>query len=375
MLDQRFHAYLGELQRTGLYRQRKLLNSTASINFSANDYLSLREHKYIRAAYQRGFAKYPCGSGGSVAVCGYHSIHRDLERAFAEILQVDDALLFPSGYSANHSVIAALAKINSRFLIDKGVHASFYDGLKFSNIKYQRFLHNDMGSLTEKLTLLGGKGVVITESVFSMSGQQTPLKQLTQLGLQHNAECIVDEAHAFGILGPQGLGAIEKYCLTQEDIALRIIPFGKAFASQGAIIAGRGHWINAVLQSARSCIYSTAMSPALAYGILKTLAFIIAAEDRRQQLFALVRYFRQAVKKSPLNWRDSLTPIQQLQMGCPYKALECAKFLHNRGILCPAMRQPTVNKQETGLRVIINYSHEPEHIDTLFSLLHEFHGT
>lgn len=146
---------------------------------------------------------------------------------------------------------------------------------------------------------------------------------------------------------------------------------GKAFAASGAIVAGQSVWIDALLQSARSHIYSTAISPAYAFGLLETLPIIRGADERRTKLSQLVSYFREAVCHSPYQWRDSCSPIQQLQLGCPHRALQYAKKLQELSILCLPMRQPTVNKQETGLRIVLNYHHQPEHIDHLFKCLEQ----
>lgn len=372
MISQSLILYSKQLQQQGLHRKRTLpacFDDRDVINFSSNDYLSLTADERVKKAFQRGFVNYPSGSGGSMVVCGYHPVHRELEKAFALALEVDDALLFSSGYTANLGVISLLARFEGELLIDKAAHASFYDGLKLAKAKYNRFLHNDLDNLAIKLQAMTSNPVVITESVFSMSGQCACLAELARLCARHKAELIVDEAHAFGVLGPQGLGAVAQHGLTQKEVPLRIIPFGKAFASQGAMVVGQGEWIDALLQSARSHLYSTAVSPAIAYGLLETLSIVREADERRQKLLYLIDYFQQAIKSSPLRWRHSQTAIQQLQLGCPHQALVYAHFLHEKGIFCQAMRAPTVSKKDTGLRVILNYHHEPAHIDYLLSQL------
>ncbi|MBA3535232.1 MAG: aminotransferase class I/II-fold pyridoxal phosphate-dependent enzyme [Tatlockia sp.] len=364
--------YLEEIKKQGLYRQRMLVDSFEGINFSSSDYLSITQEPDIKNAFQKGFDNYPSGSGGSMVICGYHPSHRALEKAFSEALEVDDALLFGSGYAANLGIVSLLAYFNAKIIIDKGAHASFYDGLRLNDCNYSRYLHNDLPNLSLKLQANSINPVVITESVFSMSGQATNLRQLSDLCIDFAAGCIVDEAHAFGLLGPQGLGAVLQHGLSQNQIPLRVIPLGKAFGFQGAIVAGKGEWIDALLQLARSHTYSTAVSPALAYGLLETLNYIRAADGRRQKLYDLIEYFKYQQKKSPLNWRNSPTAIQQLQLGCPHKALVCAKYLQSKGIFCQAMREPTVSRKDTGLRVILNYAHEPKDIDNLFSHLQLF---
>lgn len=358
--------YSTALLQQGLHRQRRV-NDEALINFSSNDYLSLTSDLRIKKAYQQGFEKYPTGSGGSMVVCGYHTVHQALEKAFATALKVDDCILFSSGYAANLSVTALLASCNSHILIDKNVHASIYDGLRLVNASYSRYLHNNTADLALKIKKSPANTVIMTESTFSMSGQCAPLGDIAQLG----HDVIVDEAHAFGILGEHGLGAVAQHQLTQTEIPLRVIPLGKAFGGSGAVVAGQGVWIDALLQIARAHTYSTAPSPAMAYGLLKTLDVVMAADERRAKLASLVQYFRAAVNRSPLKWRDSLSPIQQLHLGCPHRAMHVADKLREQSIVCLPMRSPTVSKQETGLRVILNYHHEPEQIDTLFECLHQ----
>jgi 8-amino-7-oxononanoate synthase len=370
-LTDQFKQHAVSLLRQGLYRQRQVTEAHDKfINFSSNDYLSLASDPHLKKAYQHGFERYPTGSGGSMMVCGYHPTHKALEQAFAEALKVDDCVLFTSGFAANLSVTALLARFDAHIFIDKMVHASIYDGLQLSGANFSRYLHNNLVDLQAKIKDAPNHSVLMTEGVFSMSGQCAPLTELALLGREKTQGLIIDEAHSFGLLGHQGLGAVVEHQLTQNDVPLRIIPLGKAYAASGAIVAGQGVWIDALLQSARPQIYSTAISPAYAYGLLETLERVRGADQRRVKLGELVSYFRDAIKSSPLKWRDSSTLIQQLQLGCPEQALHFAERLREQSIICLPMRQPTVSRQDTGLRVILNYNHEPEHIDALFKCLH-----
>ena len=372
MITDLLRLQLDDLKQQGLYRSRSIVDERVTgVNFSSNDYLSLRNDANVRRAFERGFAKYPAGSGASMVVCGYHAIHQELEQTFAKLLGVDDALLFNSGYAANLGVVALLARLNCHLLIDKAAHASVYDGIKLVNATYSRFLHNNLVDLSQKIEAHSSAQALLTESIFSMSGQQPDLIEITNLCQAYKTACIVDEAHAFGVLGPHGLGAVAQNELNQEDIPIRIITFGKAMGSQGAIIAGRADWIEGLFQTARAHLYSTAMSPAIAYGLLESLSIVIEADDERQKLHHLIVYFQQAIKKSPLCWRNSHSPIQQLQLGCPHKALQYAAYLKKQGINCLPMREPTVCLRETGLRVVLNAHHEPQDIDNLFKHLHQ----
>jgi len=366
---QQFRIQADVLIEQNLHRKRQVIhNNKDTISFSSNDYLSLTSNEEVRAGYLRGFSNHPVGSGGSLVVSGYHETHHALEHAFKEALRVEDCLLFSSGYAANLGVMNLLAQSGAALLVDKAVHASIYDGLSLSQVPYTRYLHHDLGDLACKLQRASDNTVVMTESVFSMSGKKANLKDMVALS---NCPLLVDEAHAFGVFGEAGLGCVSEAHLAEAEVPLRVIPFGKALGGVGAIVAGSGVWIDALLQSARSAIYSTALSPAFAYGLMVSFEVLMRADYRREKLNHLIQYFREAIKKSSLQWSDSSSPIQQLQLGCPKVAIAYANCLQAHAIICLPMRQPTVSKKHTGLRIILNYHHEPAHIDKLFNVLHE----
>lgn len=374
-LKNKLTAYTDRLEQQGLLRVRRVsdLAHSQQIHFDSNDYLALTTDKYLQQAYQEAYSRYPVGSGSSMLFSGYHPNHQALEQAFAEFLNVDQCLLFSSGYAANLAVTALLGAVQALCIIDKGVHASVYDGLALSKVDYHRFAHNSLGDLASKLTQVSKQAVVMTEGIFSMSGQRADLAAIYSLCALNQTELLVDEAHSFGVLGQQGRGAVHAHGLTQKEVPLRVIPLGKAFAAQGAMVAGQKDWIQALVQAGRSMIYSTGISPALSYGLLKTLEVVKQAEEQRNQLKKLIQSFKEQVAASPLSWMDSDTPIQQLQLGCPHLALSYAQELQKRGISCSASRRPTVTLQSTGLRIILTCRHTPEHIQQLFEHLHHIY--
>lgn len=356
-----------------LFRTRKILDSDKiKCNFSCNDYLSLTNDPKVKSFYQNAFKKYPTGSSGSMLLSGYNTAQAELERNLAIDLNVDACILFSSGYIANLCVVSLLSEFAAHLLIDKSVHASIYDGIKMSGAKYTRFVHNDLPSLKSKIPAMAEfeNIALITESIFSMSGQIADLSNMNMLIKDPKFSFIVDEAHAFGVIGDKGLGGVVDAGLTQEDVPLRIIPLGKAAASCGAIVAGKAIWIESLLQM-RSAIYTTAHSPAFACGLLDTINYLQTLDARREKLQTLIAYFRSSIKDSGLKWRNSNSHIQQLQLGCPQSADKISKELARLGIACLPVRQPTVSKSETGLRVILNSQHEEEQIDFLFNSLHK----
>ncbi|KTC65665.1 8-amino-7-oxononanoate synthase (plasmid) [Legionella adelaidensis] len=360
---------LASLKKNNLYRKRTIKEEGRFLNFSSNDYLALGTEKVIKEAYCEGFRKFAVGSGGSAFLGGYYSVHSQLEEAFASALNVDACALFPSGYSVNCSIPRLLESIHTIAVIDKNIHASIYDGISLAKAKALRFRSNNLEDLESKLKRNNGNKVIITEGIFSMNGAISPLNEITFLAKQFNASLIVDEAHSFGILGPQGLGAVAGARLTQMEVPLRVIPLGKAFSASGAIVAGEKIWIDALLQIARANIYSTAVSPAFCYGLLKTLDYLLNADNRREKIFALVDYFRMRIKNSSLLWSNSYTPIQNLQLGCPKLAFSFSEALKKENIFCLPIRPPSVSTKETGLRININYQHDFKALDLLVDTL------
>lgn len=368
VLNEAIKHYMTNLDQQGLLRKRRL-QDTNRIAFDSNDYLSLAQDKTVAGFYQTGYTKYPVGSTGSMLLNGYHANHKATEEAFANWLGVDECLLFPTGYAANLALCALLGQLKAHCLIDKAVHASIYDGLRLAEVSFVRYQHNNLIDLQKKLAVATEASALVTEGIFSMSGQIAPLSAIVTLCQPQKRVCLVDEAHSLGVLGNEGKGAVDAEGLNQETVPLRMVAFGKAFASQGALIAGQSSWIQALLQVSRSLIYSTAMSPALSYGLVKTLDVVAGAEDRRAKLKQLVSHFKTLSLSSPFNWAPSHSPIQQLRLGCPHLAQRFALELDQAGFSCSAIRRPTVSSKESGLRIIINAQHEPEQINQLFMAL------
>jgi 8-amino-7-oxononanoate synthase len=378
MINQTIKDKINQKKQQNLYRQRYtiepissttvLLEGSELVNFCSNDYLSLSFNPSIKKAYQLGFEKYPTGSGGSSLVSGFHGVHKQLEHEFAQYLCKKTALFLPCGYSANLSALAFLKHTEMDVVIDKSIHASIYDSLRLNQLEYQRYRHNDVAHLATKL---GDKSVIITEGLFSMSGIVADIKAI--LSIKKNHHLIVDDAHAIGVLGHEGRGSIEYHGLDSGDIDILICPLGKAFASQGAIICGSEELIASLTQFARSFIYSTSPSPALSYGLIKTLEFVQAANDRRELLFDKIAYFKRLITISPWSWRKSNTPIQSLIIGDSKLAVDLSNFLRQNGIYCQAMRSPTVHLKDTGLRVTINHDHSFAQMEQFFNLLNQYY--
>lgn len=372
---------------SNLWRQR-IVKEANVCDFSSNDYLSLTQNKNLQRAYQQGFSKYPVGSAASMLVSGYHDIHKEFEEQFCDAYKAEAAILFTSGYAANLAIAAFLRSVSCTALLDKAVHASVYDGIKLSGVQYKRFLHQNYAML-EKMSLTADEStILLVESVYSMGGHFAPLDKL------HSIICglkgmIVDEAHAFGIYGPEGLGGVAHFNLSFDAVPLRVIPLGKSLGAMGAMVLGKKDWVHALLQTARSYIYSTGISPAYVYGMQTAFTMLRKADEKRSRLLSLIAYFRQKLDKLIISynevnklynkaknlnaqnnvWIDSVTPIQHLCLGCPQRALEFSTYLLQNGFCVRAIRSPTVPQALSGLRIVLNAKHTEQEIDTLLSLL------
>jgi 8-amino-7-oxononanoate synthase len=391
-LDDRLNRSLHYQQKANLYRKRLLRSHTQTpiieiekqsyLNFCGNDYLGLANHPEIISAAQLAIQKYGAGSGASTLVSGYTEIHKELEESLAEFTDRSRVLLFSSGFAANTGIIPALVKKKDELLMDRLCHASLIDGAKLSAAKIQRYRHLDLDNLqqlfaedqADQPNQTDQIPWVITESLFSMDGDQVDLKKMAKLCRDQQAALYVDDAHGFGIFGENGAGCVAAARLTEQDVPILVGTFGKAFGVSGAFVAGSEPLIEFLIQHARSYIYSTAPPPALAAAILKSLQLIKKEHWRREKLFELIATFReQAIARGlPLSVHAD-GPIQPLFVGDTAKALALSAVLKESQLLITAIRPPTVPKETARLRITLSAAHDQEHIDQLVDKLSRYY--
>ena len=341
------------------------------LNFSSNDYLGLAGDPAFQAgiceAIQQAEASF--GSGAAHLLSGHHQLHDDLERALADWLGVERVLLFSTGYMANLAVQQALSWKGDWLVHDRLNHASLLDGARLSDATLKRFPHNDMTALQRRLVQCPGQAIVVTEGVFSMDGDQPHLPTLITLKQTHDAWLILDEAHAFGVLGPEGRGSFAHWNLTADRDTVRVGTLGKAFGVFGAFVAGSDTVIDTLINFGRSYIYTTALSPAQAVAALEALKAVRAADPARARLQAHILHFRQQVEKLGLPMVDSMTPIQPLVLGASATALQWQQRLRQQGFHVGAVRPPTVPRGQARLRITLSAAHTEEDIDALIDAL------
>ncbi|WP_166254165.1 8-amino-7-oxononanoate synthase [Marinobacter salicampi] len=370
--------FAGEIEarkNAGLYRLRRLVSGpqqprlTADgepmLAFCSNDYLGLANHPALVGAVRQGMVEVGVGGAASHLICGHHEAHHRLEAEIARFTRRSGALFFSTGYMANMGVISALAGKGDTIFSDELNHASIIDGCRLSRARVCTYPHGDMSALERQLAVTGGHKLVVTDGVFSMDGDVAPLRQLADLCRAHDALLIVDDAHGFGFMGPDGRGSVASLGLTEEDVPVVIGTFGKAFGTSGAFATGPALLMDYLVQQARTYIYTTAMPPALALASCASLDLVQKEQWRRDHLERLILRFRSAMTRLGYELMPSETPIQPILIGDVRDTLKLSAALEARGLLVTAIRPPTVPEGASRLRVTLSATHTDADLERL----------
>ncbi|WP_057831317.1 aminotransferase class I/II-fold pyridoxal phosphate-dependent enzyme [Colwellia sp. TT2012] len=336
------------------------------LNFSSNDYLGLNGHAQINKALQEGVDKFGTCASSSSLVTGYHYAHQALEEDICQWLNKPKCLLFTSGFSANLALFHALGKNeHSHFYLDKLSHASMIDGAYQSKAKVKRFNHNDIDQLARLLTrtdhsaLASSNKLIASEGVFSMDGCQAKVLQLAQLAKSHHAWLYLDDAHSIGVIGPKGQGSN-----SFANIDITMATFGKAIATSGAFLACDENLHEYLVNFSRHYIYSTAMSPAMAWATKKSIALIQTEHWRREKISELSALFSVLLADN-IELVTTQSSIHAIIIGDEKKALMVSEKLKTQGIWLTAIRPPTVAVNSSRLRVTICANHNTKDIKYL----------
>ncbi len=379
-LTARLHQRL--IQRAELGLKRTLVSCTPDtdgyvcrfgqrvVDFSSNDYLGLRSDNEIKAEFARAAALYGLGAGASHLLGGHHPEHVRLENALCDWTGRPAAALFSSGFQAALGAFGALAEPQDLVLADRLAHACLLDGARYAGAKLRRFAHNDLVAATALLPTTTASGLrwLVTESVFSMDGDQAPVRALSDLAGERGAALMLDEAHAIGVLGPNGAGLARAAGLDTESCPVLMLTFGKALGSAGAAILGSTQVIDSIINFSRPWIYTTAMPPALAAATTKAVEIARGADALRAQLVENIARFRTKACTAGLPITASETAIQPILFS-DKDVVEMSSALMQLGFYVPAVRPPTVPLGGERLRVSLRANHTGKQIDALVNAL------
>ena len=363
----RFSEKLDQIKKNGLYRKMKHLQTPQGphIKIDGKDYLLLSSNSYLglcnddrlKQAALDAIEKYGVGSGGSRLTTGSYEIHQKLEEEIAAFKGTEAALLFNTGYMANVGTISSLASKSWVIFSDRLNHASIIDGCRLSGAEIVVYDHCDMSDLARKVQGYPNRqALIVTEGLFSVDGDIAPLPALVEIAKKNNILLMVDDAHATGVLGPNGGGTADYFGLCDEiDISMGTL--SKALASEGGFIAGKRSLIDYLVNTARSFIFSTALSPATIAISLKALEIVRAEPQRRNTLLANAAWFRAELRKAGFDVAENEAPIISIVIGEPDLAVTFSNCLMERNIFVSAIRPPTVPEGTSRLRISMMATH------------------
>lgn len=359
---------------------RCLIDGQNCVNFATNDYLGLGFHPRVIAAALDATSRYGSGARASALVCGRCPLHDELEQALARFEGTEAAVLFPSGFATNVGTIGALVTTGDVVFCDRFNHASLIDGCRLSGAKFRVYAHQyqssqSQSSSTESPTLglpenpletlaleiekhrSARRRLIVSDSVFSMDGDSASLPELFDLAERSQSMLLIDEAHAMGVYGKHGRGLCEEAGVEGHEY-VRVGTMSKTLGSQGGFVAGSQALCDWLRNTARTQMFSTALTPGACGAALESLRLIGAMPERRQHVRSLAFSLRSGLKEA--GWRvlgDDDCPIVPLVVGDPREAVELSASFLREGILVPAIRPPTVPQNTSRLRFSLSADH------------------
>jgi len=339
--------------------------------FASNNYLNLANHPDIINAFTAAMAEYGVGAAASRLISGTMTPHIQAEKVFADLFAKQAALLFPSGWTANETVLRTLPAKGDLVLLDKLDHASIIDAVRGCQADFRTYRRTDLARL-EKLLADDryNQKFIVTESIFSMDGDTADLPALVELKNRYNAYLIVDEAHSLGCFGDRGAGLAQHEGL-MDEVDVVVATLSKAAGLSGAVVAAAENAIDLLINRGRAFIYTTAILPAIAAGAIEAARLFQDESWRREKLRDNANYLRNKLKNAGFDTGQSNTHIVPVIIGKAEKALEIADQLYQQGFYIPAIRPPTVAAGSSRLRISLQAEHTSEQIDLLVKALSE----
>ena len=365
MKEDFLHKKLEERRQQNVFRNLKL--PLAQVDFCSNDYLGIVKNDLLKSAGRSGpNTGHKTGSTGSRLLTGNYALIEETEKFIASFHKSEAGLIFNSGYDANLGLLSSVPGRGDTVLYDYLSHASIRDGIRLSLANSISFLHNDINDLEKKLQRAKGNIFVVTESVFSVDGDLCPLLQLVELCEKYNANLIIDEAHATGVIGSRGEGLVQSSEL-ENRIFARVHTFGKACGVHGAVILGSQNLRDYLINFARPFIYSTALPEETISRIRKSYEIFPLLDKDRENLRLLVNQFQNA--SLVFERLNSMTPIQGIVIPGNEKVKLVAEQLQRGGLDVRPIIYPTVPKGRERLRIVLHAFNTQQEVQCLVKSL------
>ena len=378
---------LDALQVQGLFTSIRTLSSPQGawlnvdgrrvLNFCSHNYLGLANHPHLKGAAQRAIETYGVGPGAVRTIAGTMDLHLELEQRLADFKEVEAAISFQSGFSANLAVLPALVGRDDVIFSDELNHASIIDGCRLSRARIVRYRHNDADDLRRVVleTQAGGyrRALLVTDGVFSMDGDIAPLDRLADVAEEHDLMLMVDDAHGEGVLGRGGRGIVDHFGL-HGRVDVEVGTMSKAFGVVGGYVAGRQPVVDWLRQRGRTFLFSSAVTPADVAACVAAVDLLEESTDLVDRLWENGRYFKAEMMRLGFNTGVSETPITPVMLGEAPLAQQFSRQLYEEGVFATAIGFPTVPRGKARIRVMISAAHSNDDLDQALTVFEKVGG-
>ncbi len=367
---------LAEIEKAGLYKRERIITSPQGaditvqggkhvINFCANNYLGLSNHPKVIAAAKEALDTHGYGMSSVRFICGTQDIHKELEKKIAEFLGTEDTILYAAAFDANGGVFEPLFNEQDAIISDELNHASIIDGVRLCKAQRQRYKHDDMADLEEKLkaTETCRHRIIVTDGAFSMDGTIAQLDKICALAEKYNALVMIDESHCSGFMGKTGRGTHEHHhVMGKIDIITGTL--GKALGgASGGFTSGRKEIIDMLRQRSRPYLFSNTLAPSITGASIAVLNMLSETTGLRDKLERNTQYFRQKMTAAGFDIKPGVHPIVPVMLYDAKLAQAFAAKMLEEGIYVIGFYYPVVPQGKARIRVQLSAAHEQEHLD------------
>lgn len=341
-----------------------IMNGRRVLMFGSNSYLGLTNHPRVIAAAIEATRRYGTGCAGSRFLNGTIDLHLQLEHELAQWVGKEDAMVYSTGFQVNLGVVSCVTGKDDYVICDELDHASIVEGRRLSFSTPRKYRHGDMASLERELARCRPDAIklIVTDGVFSMEGDITPMPEIVRLAHKYNANIMVDEAHGFGVLGPGGRGTCHHFGVA-GDVDLLMGTFSKSFASIGGFIASDRDTINYLRHNSRSYIFSASLTPAATAAALESLHIMQEEPERIEHLWDVTRYALSGFRALGFEIGATETPIIPLYVRDMEKTFLVTRMLFDEGIFVNPVVPPACAPNDTLIRFSLMATHTKRQVD------------
>jgi len=373
---------LQQLREAGLYTTIRTIESPMDawvtidgrrvLNFCANNYLGLANHKRIRKAARKAIKKYGVGPGAVRTIAGTMSLHDELERRLAEFKRAEACITFQSGFTANLGTIPALVGREDVIFSDELNHASIIDGCRLSRARVVRYAHNDVDDLRRQIaaTTDFGRRLIVTDGVFSMDGDIAPLDRIADVAEEHAILLMVDDAHGEGVLGEGGRGIVDHFGL-HGRVDVEVGTLSKAFGVMGGMVCGKQVIVEWLRQRGRPFLFSSAMTVPDVAANIEAVDILEDSTELVDRLWHNADLFRSGLQQMGFDTGHSQTPIVPVMLGEAPLAQIFSRRLFEEGVFAMAIGYPTVPQGKARIRVMNSAAHSTSDIEQALEVFGE----